>query len=175
MHLKEQSRFESENISAEENLNGKQMCWIIFLFLAFIYFVGVGLSFFECICEWLQQRIWKVIEPYSDRNCIIHLLKGNILQLLQLPIFFVLLVFYSCLYLVQLILFYVKKPVPQQISHEINFDFLFNKELWFFLFLFLFLYFVHIYFKLAGATGTNRRTLHEKCKKSRKTKNKIFS
>lgn len=104
------------------------MCWMIFLFLTFIFFVEMGLSFFESVCEWLQQAIWTVIGPYSDGNYIMLLLRKKSLKLLLVPVLTLLFIFYICLYFVQIILYYLKKPVPSQIAHEINFDILLKKS-----------------------------------------------
>lgn len=111
----------------ENHLQEEQMCWMIFFFLAFIYFVEIGLTFFESNCEWLQQQIWTIIEPYTERSYIMELLKHKSLKLLLVPVVALLSIFYVCLYFVQMILFYLKKPVPSQISHEINFDILLKK------------------------------------------------
>lgn len=108
--------------SDENDQYEKKMCWMIFLFLAFIYLVEIGLQFFESICEWLLKQIWKIIEPYMERSQLIELFKQRSLKLLLIPVMALLSMFYICLYFVQIILLYLKKPVPSQISHEINFD-----------------------------------------------------
>lgn len=104
------------------------MCWMTLLFLVFIYFVEIGLSFFEHICDWLLQQIWIIIKPYTDRCHLIQLLHERSLKLLLIPLLALLSLFYICIYFVQMIIFYLKKPVPSQISQEINFETLLHKS-----------------------------------------------